>query len=605
MISIALFGVAVLHPSISLPHANTLVHDTRLTWRRLALLGLALLITPIVFAFYSGPAESIDRIVIVVAATLTTLLVVARLALLFSEHAATVAALRDAESRAAVDAALREANERFESAARALDCAIYEWNADTAETYWTEGLASAFQHRVDRTPDSEWFLAQVHPDDRAEVTTILARAKTDPNRCEASYRFRAGDGTYRFVWDRWIALTDADGAVTRVIGGLVDVTDRHELDQRLLQSRKMEAVGQLAGGIAHDFNNLLLAIAGNAELLQQSPRLGPQDEEDVREIIKAAGRAADLTRQLLTFSRPRRHELGSVDLNATVTGIEQLLKRILGENIEIATSLDARAPAILGTHSGIEQIIVNLAVNARDAMPGGGRLGISTHFEFGSTDVRLAVEDTGEGMNEAIAARVFEPFFTTKEVGKGTGLGLATVYGIVEQFGGTITVTSRPGEGTRFDVVLPFAERPPDVASAVPPTAGTGSERVLLVEDEPSVRTVVAKMLTAHGYEVVTAEDAVEALELLTREARSPDLIVSDLMMPKLSGVAFAERAESLHPGIRMLFISGYSGHAMLEDNSLIEGIQLVQKPFTAGTLTRAVRDALDAPVKLRSVVTA
>jgi CheY-like chemotaxis protein len=237
-------------------------------------------------------------------------------------------------------------------------------------------------------------------------------------------------------------------------------------------------------------------------------------------------------------------------------------------------------------------------------MPAGGQLCISTQYERVSARVRLVVEDTGEGMDEATAARVFEPFFTTKDVGKGTGLGLATVYGIVEQFGGSITLASRPGEGTRFDVLLPFAESFPEAVSpVVAPLASAGSERILLVEDEPGVRAVVTKMLTAHGYAVVAADDPLHALELLARDTLSPDLIVSDLVMPNLSGVAFAERAASLCPGMRFLFISGYSGHTMLEDSRLLNEVQLVQKPFTAVQLTHAVREALDARAETPRVI--
>jgi nitrogen-specific signal transduction histidine kinase/CheY-like chemotaxis protein len=403
--------------------------------------------------------------------------------------------------------------------------------------------------------------------------------------------------------DRWVAHSDETGDTVRVVGGMVDVTDRHKLELLLQQSQKMQAVGQLAGGIAHDFNNLLLAIGGNAELLQQSPVLREQDQADVGEIVRAAGRAAELTSQLLTFSRAHRQELGSVDLNGVVTEVETLLRRLLGAHIEMATSLDPGAAAIVGTGSGIEQVIVNLALNARDAMPGGGLLSISTRSEPDMGQVRLVVEDTGEGMDEATSTRVFEPFFTTKDIGKGTGLGLATVYGIVEHCGGSVELESRPGEGTRFDVVFPCAEEPVEARRGLAPAASPGSEQILLVEDEPGVRGVVTRMLVAHGYSVVAAEGPTEALELLQPGGFVPDLVISDLVMPNLSGVEFAARAELLQPGTMFLFISGYSGHRLLGDTSLPGATQLLQKPFTAAELTNAARQALDARVHASTAV--
>jgi signal transduction histidine kinase/ActR/RegA family two-component response regulator len=595
MIAASLWGAAALHPSIRTLHLHGRLRETSLTGRRLLLLAAATLVTPLVIVLYLKADDTFDVSVIVGVAALTTGLVFSRMALLFREHTRAIVSLRDAAAQREVEQALRSSNVRFEAAAQALECAVYEWNAETDETLWTEGLTSAFQHPVESTgPRSGWFLDQIHPDDVAEVTDVVARAEQGAGGSEASYRFRAGDGSYRFVWDRWIAIHDADGVVNRIIGGLVDVTDRHELDLLLRQSQKMEAVGQLAGGVAHDFNNLLLAISGNAELLQGSPALGPREQEDVREIVDAAARAANLTRQLLAYSRPGRDELGSVDLNSTVAGIKTLLARLLGENIVIATSLDPRAPTILGTQSGVEQIVVNLAVNARDAMPAGGELSISTHVEPDGAHARLVVEDDGDGMDDATAARVFEPFFTTKEVGSGSGLGLATVYGIVEQAGGKITLASRPGEGTRFDVLLPLGERGPDVVRLAAPLVGQGSELILLVEDEPSVRAIVTKMLTAHGYAVAVAEDPIDALKLLAEETFQPDLVVSDLLMPKQSGVALAEQVESLRPGLPFVFISGYAGHRMLEHSHFLERVQLVQKPFTAGELTQAVRQALN-----------
>ena len=601
MISVSLWGAAALHPSIRTLHLHGRLRETSLTGRRLVLLAGTMFITPLVIVLYLKADDTFDVTLIAGVAGLTTVLVFSRMALLFREHSRTVVALRDAAAAQDVQEAFRVSNERFESAAKAVECAIYEWTPGAASVRWTTGLG--YDSSGERS--SDWWIDRVHPDDRDRLIEIESSVHGGGAATESEYRFLRGDGTYAHVLDRWVATSNETGDTVRVVGGMVDVTDRHKLELLLQQSQKMQAVGQLAGGIAHDFNNLLLAIGGNAELLQQSPALREQDQDDVGEILRAAGRAAELTSQLLTFSRAHRQELGSIDLNGAVTEVETLLRRLLGAHIEMTTSLDPGAPAIVGTGSGIEQVIVNLALNARDAMPGGGLLSISTRSEPDVGQVRLVVEDTGDGMDEATATRVFEPFFTTKDIGKGTGLGLATVYGIVEHCGGSVKLESRPGEGTRFDVVFPCADEQVETHRGHAPAASVGSEQILLVEDEPGVRGVVTKMLVAHGYSVVAAEGPAEALELLQRGGLMPDLVISDLVMPNLSGVEFAARAELLQPGTMFLFISGYSGHRMLEDSSLPGATQLLQKPFNAAELTNAVRQALDAHVHASSAVLA
>ena len=592
MAAVALWGAATLHPSMNSLHRYAPLRDTRLTWRRLGLLGAASLVAPIVIVRYADAANTAHAATIAAGAGLTTLLVFVRMALLFREHGRAVAALRDAQARRDAAEALTAANQRFESAARALDCAIYEWSFESEHVHWTQGLASVFGYSLeDVEPTNTWFFEHVHPDDRQGLVALDDRLRAGDEVTESAYRFRDAAGGYRDVWDRWVVLRGADG--TRVIGGMVDVTERKELERHYQQAQKLEAVGRLAGGIAHDFNNLLTAISGNAELLSASERLGDDDRGDVEQIRRAASRAAALTGQLLTFSRRQPPEQGTADVNEVVEDVRAMLARLLGPDVAIETKLDPVAGSVAVGALAVEQILVNLAVNARDAMPSGGSLAISTRRSEDGGSCVLTVADTGTGMDEEVLQHVFEPFFTTKPPGKGTGLGLATVYGVVEQAGGTISVTSSPGEGTSFLIRLPHAAGgAPAIVAA--PAARAGTEQILVVEDEAPVRAVLARMLETQGYDVVVAEDSEQALALFEDDRFAPDLVLSDLVMPKLNGLALADAIERRRPRVRFLFISGFSGHDALGQTGCRDGRVIVQKPFSVADLSAAVRSALD-----------
>jgi signal transduction histidine kinase/ActR/RegA family two-component response regulator len=369
-----------------------------------------------------------------------------------------------------------------------------------------------------------------------------------------------------------------------------NVTGRRELEARLQQAQKMEAVGRLAGGVAHDFNNLLTAIAGYSEFLIS----GLQDDHlrrHAEEIKKASARAAALTGQLLAFSRRQVLQPRVLDLNAVVSDMDMMLRRLIGEDVELVNVLEPELGAVLADPTQLEQVIVNLAVNARDAMPQGGSVTIETANvgEF----VELRMTDTGIGMTEAERAQLFDPFFTTK-VG-GTGLGLATVYGVVEQSGGSIEVDSAPGEGSSFRILLPAVEDP--ALPAAPDhdeSPASGSETVLLVEDELVVRRLVAEILETSGYTVLQAGDGPSALELLRRHADGIDLLITDVVMPGMSGPEVAERVVALRPGTEVLYISGYTDSAIDHHGVLEPGIAFLQKPFSADELTRKVRTVLD-----------
>jgi two-component system, cell cycle sensor histidine kinase and response regulator CckA len=384
-----------------------------------------------------------------------------------------------------------------------------------------------------------------------------------------------------------------------------DVSERKQLERRLAEAEKMEAIGRLAGGVAHDFNNLLTVISGYAEIL--SRRLQGRDREDVGEIARAAGQAAELTHQLLAFSRRQVLHPRVLDLNAIVGEMETMLHRIIGDDVSVGVRLTPDLLPVEADRAQIERVILNLAANARDAMPEGGALTIETaNVELDAPQVAthgegrpgphvlLAVSDTGHGMDDEVRRHLFEPFYTTKGSGGGTGLGLATVFGVVKQSGGGIYVYSEPGRGTTFKIYLPAAAA---VARAEPlvlePDADRGSETIMVVEDDAAVRDLVRLMLEANGYSVVTVEDGEEAARLC--RASAVDLVLTDVVMPGLNGRALAERLGDIAPGMPVLFMSGYSDEAVHRHGVLGERSAFLEKPFTERALARKVREVLDA----------
>ncbi|MGH9509000.1 MAG: ATP-binding protein, partial [Terriglobales bacterium] len=390
-----------------------------------------------------------------------------------------------------------------------------------------------------------------------------------------------------------------------------DISDHRLLEEQLLQAQKMEAIGRLAGGVAHDFNNLLAIILGYSDLLQDAiPAEGPA-RKHLAEIRKAGDRAATLTRQLVAFSRKQVLELKVFDLNAVVIENYKMLRRLIGEDIELLLEPDSQPTPVKADAAQMEQVIMNLAVNARDAMPKGGHLTIETaNVVLDATQVNrhvtmpagayvmLAVTDNGIGMDTNTQARIFEPFFTTKEKGKGTGLGLATVYGIVKQSGGYIWVYSEPGQGTTFKIYLPRAEepiQPEPVAAKVPAASLRGHETVLLVEDEESVRRLAAHCLREQGYTVLEAGNGAEALQMSRERAEPIHLLVTDVVMPGMGGRDLADQLLALRPDARVLFVSGYTGNAIVHHGILEPGIFLLSKPFRPVDLAQKVREVLDA----------
>jgi len=442
---------------------------------------------------------------------------------------------------------------------------------------------------------------------------------TDPEFTALAAHRKALEGgavTFELEWQKRLfeshvqPLRSSEGDLLGVIGVALDVTDRKRLLDQLRQSQKMQAVGELAGGIAHDFNNLLMVVKGHAEILID--RLGNSSplRHSIEQMQKATERAAALTRQLLAFSRKQVLQPRVLELNEVVAGMIQMFSRVIGENIELAFLPGAKLWRVKADPSQMEQVLLNLVVNARDAMPEGGRLTIETsNVEFDRTYAgqhanmdpgpyaMLIVSDTGCGMDAATQARIFEPFFTTKGQGKGTGLGLATVYGVVKQSGGFIWVYSEVGHGTTFKIYLPRAaaevEKPsPEKAAAGPPP---GSETILFVEDEESVRELVRDFLVTTGYQVLEATDGVNALEIAAAHRGAIDLVVTDVVMPRLSGREVATRLSAERPDLKVLYISGYTDDSVFRHGVLEGGVAFLQKPFNLKALAQKIREVLDS----------
>jgi two-component system, cell cycle sensor histidine kinase and response regulator CckA len=450
----------------------------------------------------------------------------------------------------------------------------------------------------------------LHPE-HAEMEGWEHLVRGEARTVDLETRLRRPDGKPLWMYLNASLVQDTAGEPLYLLLYLRDITERKSLEDQLRQAQKMEAVGQLAGGIAHDFNNLLTAILGSTELLLADTPPDDPRREDVQEISRSAHRAAALVRQLLAYSRKQVLQPRRVDLNAIVRDMGAMLRRVVGEPIELRLDLDPGLGHVTADPGQLEQVIANLGVNARDAMPRGGTLTITTSNVTGrgvtapadeglpaaGPLVSLAVTDTGIGMDDEVRGRLFEPFFTTKELGRGTGLGLATVYGIVRQSGGHIQVRSRPGGGSSFTVYLPRAEAPRPARGALAaaaPVSG-GSETVLVAEDEEAVRHLVCRVLRAKGYRVLEARHAEAALDLAAATAEPIDLLVSDLVMPGLGGRALADRLLNLRPALRVLFITGYAPEAVERQGRLPAGHGLLEKPFTADQLAHKVRETLTA----------
>ena len=484
-------------------------------------------------------------------------------------------------------------------------------NMSVNELRWSDETYRIFGYEPQQVAvTADFFYEAVHPDDRQRIAAALAEALQKKGLYDVEHRILLPTGEERYVRERAETVMNSSGKPVQMRGIVMDITERRQLGEQLRQSQKMEAIGQLAGGVAHDFNNILTVIHGHASLLLVDKTVTKNAARSAQQIAQAAERAAGLTRQLLTFSRRQVMQPRRLDLNAIVSNMTMMLGRILGEDIVLQLNYWPEPAFIKADSSMMEQVLLNLVVNARDAMPKGGQLAIKiASLKLGPNPrpyrsesragefVCMTVADTGSGIDPENLRRIFEPFFTTKEVGKGTGLGLATVYGIINQHQGWIEVDSELGKGSTFRVFLPLARdaAPAKEDKALPATVRGGNETILVVEDEVAVRELVCRVLGSHGYHILEAETGVKALEVWQQNKKKIDLLLTDLIMPdRLNGRELAETLRAERPQLKVIFTSGYTADVVGKDFVLQRGLHYLQKPYDPQKLAVTVRDCLD-----------
>jgi PAS domain S-box-containing protein len=510
----------------------------------------------------------------------------------------------------------RPSQGHLEIIARATNDAVRDWDVTTGSLTWPQGLGSLLGYEPAAAQSEIGFWQKnIHPEDRARTAGSIRDAITaNAEHWSGEYRFRRADGEYAHLLERALILHDSEGRAVRFVGSLMDITARKQLQDQLCRSQKMEAFGQLAGGVAHDFNNFLTTILGYSDLLLQDLHLKGAFANHVAEIRGAAGRASALTQHLLAFSRRQPLEARTLEVNSIITNLERSLLRLIGENIPVVCQLhELKDGAYIKVDPGqLNQLILNLAVNARDAMRTGGTLTLETSTIKIDNETRpscvgeecepgdyvlIKIADTGVGMTEEVKAHVFEPFFTTKDEGEGSGLGLATSYGIVRQSGGYIAIESELGKGTTVKIYFPRvpAPPPPSYKKLGSNKLPTGTETILLLEDDVSVRHISVRLLRKLGYEVIEAANGDDAKRLISeRGAGKIQLLLTDMVMPQMSGRRFADWLRQTSPDTKIVFISGYLEESIHPRDRRDDEMFFLAKPFDSEQLATKVREVLD-----------